>query len=152
MSEAAIASAEAARALLAEVEDTIEALSAVMAEETALVRAGKLKAASALAEAKGDAARRYAQLLGAVKREASALDRFAADAAFAVRKRHAALLADLKTNLAVLATARSVAEGLVRSVASAVGAATGPSTYGVRGAAPRPGALAARGIAVNRSL
>ena len=58
----------------------------------------------------------------------------------------------LRANLAVLAIAREVAEGIVRNVSTAVGRAAAPKTYGRNAAMPPVRLAAARGIAIDRRL
>jgi hypothetical protein len=69
-----------------------------------------------------------------------------------MRRRHEEFAALLKINLAVLATAREVAEDIVRGVSEAVGRAAGPRTYGPTSGVRHPTATGARGIAIDRSL
>jgi hypothetical protein len=67
-----------------------------------------------------------------------------------LRRRHELFRAEVQINLAVLATARDVAEEMLRSVANEVGASRQPATYGHPA---RPQAEApVRGFAFDRNL
>jgi hypothetical protein len=146
-----ITSRDAAEALLTAFDAAADELGAVFAKETELMRGGRLGDATALAVRKAAAIASFTALAATARREVAALDRFAPAATLALRRRQTALRTEVKTNLAVLATARDVAEGLVRAVADALGAVAAPSAYGATGTAPK-GAIAARGLALDRSL
>lgn len=150
--EPLIGTAEAANALVAELDAAMAALVAVVEEETRLVKAGALMAAGDLTPEKSARAADYIRLRDKVSRNRVALAAFAPDAVDAARRHHENFAGLLKKNLAVLATARDVAEDIVRNVGEAVGKTTGPATYG-RTATSRPvTAVSARGIAIDRNL
>lgn len=146
-----IASRAEAESECAELKRTMDALLAAIEEETGLVRAGKLRDAGELQPRKAELMQDYIQRLNRTRENSVALGNLAPVAVAELRRGHAEFQAVLKINLAVLSTAREVAEGLVRSVAASVGASEAPKTYGPAGGAPAPG-TSARGIAVNRSL
>jgi hypothetical protein len=150
--EPLIATPEAARALLAELDAAMAALTAVVEEETRLVKSGALMAASDLGPEKANCAATYIRLRDRVSRNRVGLATFAPAEVDVTRGHHEAFASLLKINLAVLATARDVAEDIVRNVSEAVGKTSAPATYG-RGAAQRPAAVvSARGIALDRNL
>lgn len=150
--EPLIASPEAAHALLAELDAAMATLIAVIEEETRLVKSGALLAAGDLTPEKSARAADYIRLRDKVSRNRIGLATFAPDAVDAVRGHHEEFASLLKINLAVLATARDVAEDIVRNVGEAVGKTSGPATYG-RSATTRPTtAVSARGIAIDRNL
>ncbi|AXS42658.1 flagellar protein FlgN [Breoghania sp. L-A4] len=120
-------------------------------EETALVRAGKLSEAGDLQPRKADLMQTYIAMMNRTRSNSVALGNLAPDAVTALRSRHSEFQAVLKINLAVLSTAREVAEGLVRTVAKCVGTIQPPKTYG-RAGSPPAGPVSAHGISVNRSL
>jgi hypothetical protein len=109
---------------------TLDALEAVLAEETALVRAGKIADGLAREERKGALAATYFRELEAVKANAVALARFAPAAVARLKEAHRAFGGAVGTNRMVLATARAVSEGLIRTVSDELDRASRPSTYG----------------------
>ena len=149
---AQVTSPEIADKLLKALDAAMEDLLGLLEKETALVRAGKLKAAAELAAEKEDKASYYTRLMLVARDEVKTLAGYFPDAVAALKRRHELFRAEVQINLAVLATAREVAEDLMRTVATEVGAARAPGTYGQRGALAAPAAVAARGIAVNRNL
>lgn len=151
-SEPLIATAAAAESLIAELEVAMDGLIAVIEEETALVRTGALLKAGELSAHKAEMAARYVKLRDRVSRNRVGLATFAPQAVENARRRHQEFSNLLKINLAVLATAREVAEDIVRNVSESVGRTSAPATYG-RSAASRPvSAVSARGIAIDRNL
>lgn len=141
--------AEAER-LLTDLVAAMDDLLAILAEETALVRAGRLAEARDLAELKGDRAATYTRLMLVARDEVAALSRVLPEETEALKRRHELFRAEVQINLAVLATARDVAEDLMRSVANDVGATAAPAGYGQAG---RPAATAGmRGFVRDRTL
>lgn len=145
-----IGTREAAEALAGRLETSMDALLAVVEEETRLVRTGKLIEAGALQGRKADLVAAYARDMAEAKANMTALGRLSAPAVARLRDRHAEFRSLIQINMAVLATAREVAEDLVRSVAEAVGQGERPKTYAPPGQAPNPAAVSARGLAVDR--
>ena len=142
------AEAEAECAML---DRTMSSLLASIEEETALVRAGKLSEAGELQPRKADLMQTYIAMMNRTRENSVSLGNLAPAAVADLRRRHSEFQAVLKINLAVLSTAREVAEGLVRTVAKSVGTVQPPKTYGRNGAGPAP-AISAHGISVNRNL
>lgn len=132
---------------------TMEALLSVIEMETDLVRAGKLKAAGELQADKARLIHEYTRGMMTAKDHAVALGNLAPAATQALRRQHGEFQPVLRINLAVLSTARDVANSIVATVAKVAGAknASAPTTYGRNGSAPT-GPQSARGIAVNQSL
>ncbi len=128
------ANRDEARAFCAELTDTVDALIRVLDEEARLVRAARLDDAARLAEDKSELARRYGQAHGIVKAHGQEIGRLAAVEVDHLRRRHDALEVATQNNLAVLATARTVSETLIRSVADAVSPDSArPDTYSAEG-------------------
>ncbi len=148
---AEIRTEEEARALVGEFEGSLTALLATIEEETTLVKAGRLYAATDLVPRKNEQLGRYLQLRTRLKGQIGAVTRVVPGAADRLREVHLAGQEALRANLAVLSIAREVAEGIVRNVATAVGRAAAPTTYG-RNATPPVRIAGARGIAVDRRL
>ncbi|MGL4240509.1 MAG: hypothetical protein ACRCTI_05285 [Beijerinckiaceae bacterium] len=132
--------------------DALEGLDPIILEETALLKAGKIRPAMELAPAKSDAAQRYQRALEDVKANAIALGRFAPPSLKLLRLRHEAFAEVMALNMAVIGTTRTVSESLVRELAANVGNAQSPQGYGAFGqrmSAYRPEATP---LAVSRQL
>ncbi len=122
----------------------------VVGRETELLRAARLKDATDLAQSKTDAARDYVHGLEALKTNAIALARWAPGSVDRLRKAQSRLSDALAVNMTVLATARSVSEGIVRSLASEIAAPRTLTTYGAGRVGPtKP---AATSLLISRSL
>ena len=134
---------------IARIATTVERLTAVIAEETRLVRTGAYGAANALAPEKSELSGRYMLDVEGLKQQEAALAAQAPEAIGEVGELHVAFRAALEENLLVIGTARSVAESLMRGVAEEVGSKNQPSGYDRKGGGygQRP---AAAPIAVSR--
>jgi hypothetical protein len=146
-----VASPREAEALVAGLIQLMTALGAVVRQETELLRTSRLRDAAALGDAKTAAARAYVQGLESLKANAIALARWAPASVERLRQAQAGLSEALSINMAVLATARSVSEGIVRSLAVEVEAPRTLTTYGAgrQGLSSRP---AATPLMVSKSL
>jgi hypothetical protein len=129
----------------------IEKLNAIIEQETALVRAGKLRAAVALEPTKS-------QLAGQLY---VAGERFRANAnIFKGAPTHCAKLAKLQDNfsavlqknMVVLATAHAVSEGIMRKLSGDLARKASPQVYGASGRTAAPNPRHGRPLAVSRSL
>ena len=147
--EPQITSAERAARLIADLGVAMDGLIEVLDEETRLVREGKLRLARDLADLKNDRAAIYTRLMLLARDEVGALARFLPEQTEMLKRRHELFRAEVQINLAVLATARDVAEDLIRQVANDAGGQA-PAGYGQGGLAQAVGS--ARGIAGNRIL
>ena len=130
----------------------MDTLVATVEHETELVRAGKLKEATALEAAKAELARAYVADTTQVKANLPALKRQVPDLLAALRKQHDTFNALLQINLTVLATAHAVSEGLIRGAHSEVARKHAPQTYGSSGRPAAPPKSAAVPVSVSRSL
>jgi len=130
----------------------MDALVATVEQETALVRAGKLKDAGALEAAKTELARAYVADTAQVKANLPVLKKQVPDLLAALRKQHDVFNALLQINLTVLATAHAVSEGLIRGAHAEVARKNAPQTYGNSGRAVVPPRNAAVPVSVSRSL
>ena len=152
-------SADSPIASVGEAERVIANLSAIMdrlvetvEEETAHVRAGRLRDAAKLEEAKAELARRYAADSERVRSAKDIIAKSLPAALDTLRKRHDAFKALLQTNLTVLATAHAVSEGIIRGVSGELARKRTPSTYGASGRANPPSAKASQPLALSRTL
>ena len=130
----------------------MDALVAIVEQETNLVRAGKLKDALALDTAKSELARLYAADTAQVKANLPTLTKQVPDLLAALRKHHDTFNALLQINLTVLATAHAVSEGLIRGAHTEVARKNAPQTYGNSGRAAAAPKSAAIPISISRSL
>ena len=130
----------------------MDALVATVEQETTLVRAGKLKEATALEAAKSDLARLYVADTAQVKANLPALSRQVPKLLDALRKQHDTFNALLQMNLTVLATAHAVSEGLIRGAHAEVAKKNAPQTYGNSGRPTAPLKSAAIPVSVSRTL
>jgi hypothetical protein len=141
-----------AELLCADIGGILDRLAPLVAEETRLIRASKVFAATALQETKAELARQYAVALDAFRTNAAAVSRFVPVLVDQLRRRHEQFQSEVQVNMAVLATARSVSETLVRGVAEEVAIRNAPTTYGSAGRVSGIARSAAKPIAVSRSL
>ena len=125
-----IASQLEANGLVTEVIEAIDALEGLLAEETALLKAGRISQALDLTEVKSGRAGVYARLLQVVKGNAVALARFAPDGVQALKARHGEFSATLALNETVLATVRAVSESMLRELCEEAAPGQRLSTYG----------------------
>ena len=114
------------------------ALESVLAEEARHVRAGRLREGLAAAEPKAALAAAYMQGLEVAKANAVALKRFHPDGVENLRAAHRSFTAAVEANQSVLDSAKSVSEGLIKSLAEEIGRAQIPSGYGKQTQAPSP--------------
>lgn len=143
---------EEARALLVEFETAMAELLATVEEETALVKAGRLFAATDLTGRKTEQLGRYLQARTRLKLHFSTMSRLVPETSDRLRDIHLAGQEALRANLAVLSIAREVAEGIIRNVSVTVGRASAPKTYGRNAVMPPVRLASARGISVDRRL
>lgn len=111
--------------------DTVDALIAVLEEETRLIRSAKLAEAFAMGEEKSAISERYSRAHATLRRSGQVIGRCAPVEIDHLRRRHGALESAISSNLAVLATARTVSETLIRGAAELVARSDcTPSGYG----------------------
>lgn len=142
---------EAERAI-ANLNKIMDRLVETVDEETSRVRAGRMRDAVELNEAKLELARAYAVETDRVKSAKDIIAQSLPEALDLLRQRHDAFQALLQTNLTVLATAHAVSEGIIRGVSGELVRKRAPSTYGASGRANAPSPKASQPLAVSRSL
>jgi hypothetical protein len=130
----------------------MERLLAMVGEETALVRAGRLRDAAAVQGEKGDFARGYAVDMHRLAGNKAALAGIDPELAASFRESHARFGQLLRTNMTVLATAHAVSEDLIRGVSGELARKAAPQTYGATGRPNALGPSAMQPLAVSRSL
>lgn len=143
-----------AEALVAGILANMSALKAVLDEEAEHIRAGRLKAGVVAAEPKTELAAAYMQGLEAAKANAVAMARLYPQGVENLREAHRNFTKAVEANQAVLASARTVCEGLIRSLADDLAKARTPASYGAARAAPSPYGRGNRSgpLVVSRSL
>lgn len=137
---------------VASLESVMDRLEQTMTEETARVRAGHLRHAAELDEAKIEFARLYISESDYVKAARTAIARLAPEALERLRRRHDTFQGLLRTNLTVLATAHAVSEGIIRGVSGELARKQAPSTYGASGRPQMPSSKASPPLAISRTL
>jgi flagellar biosynthesis/type III secretory pathway chaperone len=146
-----IETASEAESVLQQIADTVERLHLIVQRETELMRASKLVEAAGLEQEKRVLAGEYQRHIELVRRHQERIAALAPESVTALRARHESFQTDLEVNMAVLGTARAVAEDIMRTVASRVGQQhQGPATYGASGAANTK--VKATPLSVSRSL
>ena len=149
---AVLTTPDEALALIGRLRETITDLYRVIAEETALVRDARVGPAAPIAARKSELSRRYVAELDCLKANAAFVRDAAAEEIEALKVDNDDLQKALEVNLAVLATAHAVAEGVIRQVASAVEAKQRAAGYGADGKTPGRAAGTGAPLALSREL
>jgi hypothetical protein len=149
---APVASAADAQQLIAHLAEVMGALLQTVEQETALVRAGKLSEAAKLEQGKTDLAREYSREAQRLKASQAYVAESNPDRFRALRQQHDEFHALLQINLAVLATAHAVSEGIMRGVADELARKNSPQTYGASGRPAVPGPGSGQPLTVSRVL
>jgi len=152
MSPEPIATAADAERAIAHLNTIMDRLVETVQEETARVRAGKVRDALTLQDSKTELARSYAAATTRVKAAKAIVAQSLPQALDTLRRRHDAFRVLLKTNMTVLATAHAVGEGIIRGVSGELVRKSAPSTYGASGRANVPSPKASQPLAVSRTL
>lgn len=147
---APITSKTDAEALLTHMGDTMVALVQVFEDETRLIRAGKLTAAAELAGEKSHLASLYLRDTEYVKANTKFICESLPEMVDEMRQAHASFREILGRNLRVVATAQSVAEGIIRTAADEADRRANPRGYHADGR-NAPARAAARPVMVSRS-
>lgn len=127
-------------------------LSSLLQQETALVRAGRLRQAAEVEPAKKDLAGRLYTIGERVKANAKFVLQAVPERCTALKTAQEELRAVLQRNMAVLATAHAVSEGIVRRLSGELAKKASPQVYGASGRAVAPNAKYGRPLAVSRTL
>lgn len=134
-----ISSPEEATTLVISALDALDKLEPLIVEETRLFKIGKVREALDLAMEKNAAAQIYTRCLEILKNNAIAIGRFQPENLDRLRSRHEEFSARMALNMAVVATARTVSEGLLRDLADTIGQNASPMTYVRGGVNRKPG-------------
>jgi hypothetical protein len=148
----AVTDAAEAELLMKHLMDVMDALLAVVEEETELVRAGKLSGLAELEASKTELSRLYAAAAARIKASRDFLKRTMPDVLAALRQRHDLFHALLQMNLTVLATAHAVSESIMRGVSDELARRATPHAYGASGQAAVPPPSSRQPLAISRVL
>ena len=130
----------------------MDALLNLIEQETALVRAGKIREAMLLDGAKSDLSRRYVSAIAGLKANQRYMAQTTPDLLTALHRHHDTFRAMLQVNLTVLATAHAVSEGIVRGVNGEMQRRAAPSTYTASGNRSTAGTRHAAPLTLSRTL
>ena len=148
----AVATPVEARKLAEDLMEVMGALLGVIEQETALVRAGKVREAMRLEQQKGELSRRYMVAVENLKNAQKYLAQVSPELLTTLRRHHDTFRAMLQINLTVLATAHAVSEGIVRGVNAEIQRKNIPNTYTASGQRATPGPRNITPLTVSRSL
>jgi hypothetical protein len=121
----------------------LDDLEAALEIETALIGAGRIRDGLAAESRKAELSAAYVLQLQHAKAQIVALARLAPEALRRFRERQAAFERVMSRNQTVIATARAVAEGLIRGLSEAVEREVRPNVYGLPSRPPAPANSAA---------
>lgn len=148
----AISTAAEAESAIAQVADLIEKLHGLVEQETALVHAGKVRKACALAPTKSALAGQLFAAGERLKANAKFLVRAAPTSAAALQRRQEAFRAVLQRNMIVLATSHAVSEGIVRRLSGDLARKASPQVYSASGRTLAPNPKRGQPLAISRVL
>ena len=148
----AMKTAAEAEATIAQATDLIAKLRGLIEQETALVHAGKVREASALAPQKSELTGKLHVVGERLRANAKFLLRAAPSHAAALHALQDAFRAVLQRNLIVLATAHAVSEGIVRRLSGDLARKAAPQVYGASGRAVTPRPKDGKPLAVSKVL
>jgi hypothetical protein len=130
----------------------IDRLSGLLAQETALVRAGRVRKAAEITPAKTELAGRLYTCSERIKANAKSLLQIVPTRCAALKDIQETFHTVLKRNMTVLATAHAVSEGIVRRLSGELAKKASPQVYGASGRAVAPNPKHGRPLAVSRTL
>jgi flagellar biosynthesis/type III secretory pathway chaperone len=148
----AMKTAAEVEATIAQAADLIAKLRGLIEQETALVHAGKVRDASALAPQKSELTAKLHVVGERLRANAKFLLRAAPAQAAALHALQDAFRAVLQRNLIVLATAHAVSEGIVRRLSGDLARKAAPQVYGASGRAVTPRPKDGKPLAVSKVL
>lgn len=129
---ASIAGRDDAVRVLEQLSGAMRELEFMLESETALIGAGRIRDGLAAEVRKGELAADYMLRLQHAKANVVALGRFAPEALRAFRTKQAEFERVIDRNQTVIATARTISEGLIRGLSEEMARSTRPSGYGAR--------------------
>ncbi|MGA7787843.1 MAG: hypothetical protein WCA56_06730 [Xanthobacteraceae bacterium] len=130
----------------------LEKLARLLEQETALVRAGRLRSAAALEASKAEFAGQLFASGERLKASAKFLRQSAPARCSALVRLQETFRAILQKNMVVLATAHAVSEGIMRRLSGELARKAAPQVYGAGGRATAPNPKHGRPLALSRVL
>lgn len=127
-------------------------LCGLLQQETALVRAGRLRQAAEIEPAKKDLAGRLYTLGERLKANAKFILQSVPERCAALKGAQEDLRGALQRNMAVLATAHAVSEGIVRRLSGELARKAAPQVYGASGRTVAPSPKHGRPLAISRTF
>jgi hypothetical protein len=137
---------------LGDLASLVEKLAGIVERETALVRAGQLRNASALEPTKAQLAGQLYVAGEQLKANASFFRKAMPAACVALAKMQDNFRAVLQKNMVVLATSHAVSEGIMRRLSGDLARKAAPQVYGASGRAAAPNPRHNQPLAVSRTL
>ncbi|MCT4657296.1 MAG: hypothetical protein N4A65_16000 [Cohaesibacter sp.] len=148
LAKAPIEDADDINRIVGAIERIMDALDSILEEECSLLREGKLEEATQLVDAKNQLAIQYMLLQKTIINNAATVRELTPQASEELQRRHYLFQNTLRTNLAVVATAREVAAELVENVNEQVQKPSTPNTYSQAGTLPNA-PVQSRGLAID---
>lgn len=145
----AIRSRDDAEMLLRRIGDSMVKLVQIFEQETKLVEAGQISRAAELTKQKTDLAAAYLREIELLKNHSGFIGQTVPVLVDELRRAHQTFREILTHNLRVVATAQSVAEGILRGAADESNRRAAPKGYGADGKAAA--AQASRPVVVSRA-
>ena len=146
----AIKSRDEAEMLLRRIGDSMVRLVQIFEKETKLVEAGKIASAAQLTQEKTDLAATYLREIELLKSNAGFVGQTVPVLMDELRRAHQTFREILSHNLRVVATAQSVAEGIMRGASEEAARKASPQGYGANGKVATP-ARGSRPVMVSRA-
>jgi hypothetical protein len=146
----AIKSRDEAEMLLRRIGDSMVRLVQIFEKETKLVEAGKIASAAQLTQEKTDLAATYLREIELLKSNAGFVGQTVPVLVDELRRAHQTFREILSHNLRVVATAQSVAEGIMRGASEEAARKASPQGYGANGKVATP-ARGSRPVMVSRA-
>jgi flagellar biosynthesis/type III secretory pathway chaperone len=146
----AIKSRDEAEMLLRRIGDSMVRLVQIFEKETKLVEAGKIASAAQLTQEKTDLAATYLREIELLKSNAGFVGQTVPVLVDELRRAHQTFREILSHNLRVVATAQSVAEGIMRGASEEAARKASPQGYGANGKVATP-ARGGRPVMVSRA-
>jgi hypothetical protein len=140
-----------AQKLIENLARTMDALLAIVEEETEFVRAGRIDQVAELERRKAELASSYYGATERIKANTTFLKASLPRELDALRRQHEMFRSLLQINLTVLATAHAVSEDIIRGVAGEMNRKAAPQTYGQSGRQTAPRTNAAP-VTLSRTL
>ncbi len=146
----AIKNRDEAEMLLRRIGDSMVKLLQIFEQETKLVEAGQIASASQLTHEKADLAATYLREIELLKSNAGFIGQTVPVLVDELRRAHQTFREILTHNLRVVATAQSVAEGIMRGASEEAARKSTPQGYGANGKSA-VGAQGGRPVMVSRA-